>query len=68
MTTAEQIAALNSALARGVLEVTDADGRSVRYANPADLRKQLDRLNGETATATAGLGMVYRKLVPPGTA
>jgi len=42
-TTAEQIAALETALARGVLEVTEA-GRTVRYAGPRELTAALATL------------------------
>jgi len=47
-TTAEIIAALQTALAKGVLEVRSADGETVRFASPKDLADAIAKLQGET--------------------
>ena len=51
MTRAERIAALEAALAAGVVQVRYSDGRSVTYASMADLRAELERLRAEDAAA-----------------
>lgn len=52
-TTEEQIAALENALAAGVLEVSE-QGRTIKYASPAALQNAIDRLRGTANAATSG--------------
>lgn len=52
-TAAEKIEALETALARGVRQVIDADGRSVTYASLKDIQNALAALKSNQAN-TAG--------------
>lgn len=49
--TADQLAALRSAYASGVLEVTYSDGRRVRYQSMDEMGRAIDRISASLKPA-----------------
>jgi len=68
MALADQIAALEAALAAGVLSISE-NGRTVTYPSPEALTKALASLYAQRShsSGSAGRGWAMTKLASPGT-
>ena len=59
--TADDLAALKKALARGVLRAKQANGDEVQFASPADMRRTIADIEAELA---GGSGALPRRHYP----
>lgn len=67
VTPTDAIATLEAALSRGVLQVTFADGKSTRYASPAEMRDAIayfraqQRVEAGRPAASVSIGAFFRE-------